>query len=168
MILYQPPNIMKYFGFLFMVVSLLLCSCMSESAIHSNEEAIKIIKDKVQNAADRWASGDAMGYVDMVSTDVTYMDDIASPGLLVGRENFKIYAENLGVNVPHHKPILSAFHWQFYGELIVLTYRYQADFDGQLAQPWRITSVFRFVNNDWFSVHENWSLVKEPEVESNE
>ncbi|MEN8203955.1 MAG: nuclear transport factor 2 family protein [Bacteroidota bacterium] len=150
-----------------MVVSLLLTSCVSEPTVPSNDEAMTVIKDKVQNAAERWASGDVMGYVDMVAEDATYMDDIASPELLVGREKFKAYAESLG-NVPPHKPILSAFHWQFYDEIVVLTYRYQGDFDGQLASAWRITSVFRFANNDWLSVHENWSLVKEPEGESDE
>jgi len=168
MFLHQTQNIMKNFGILSMVLSLMLTCCVSKPTVPSNEEAITVIKDKVQNAAERWASGDGMGYVDMVATDVTYMDDIASPELLVGRDKFKVYAENIGANVPPHKPILSAFHWQFYDEIVVLTYRYQGDFDGQLAPPWRITSVFRFANNDWLSVHENWSLVKEPEAESDE
>jgi hypothetical protein len=104
----------------------------------------------------------------MVGEDVTYLDDIASPDLLIGKEQFKVYLDNLAVNLPPHKPILSDFHWQFYGEIVILTYRYQGDFDGQLASPWKITSVFRYANNDWLSVHENWSLVKEPETDPEE
>jgi ketosteroid isomerase-like protein len=159
---------MKYFGILFMVIALFITSCMNEPALPSEDEAKEVIKEKVETAAQRYAAGDGNGYVEMVAADVTYMDDIASPELLIGKDNFKTYVENIAANVPPHIPILSAFHWQHYGDIMILTYRYQGNFDGQLAPPWKITSVFRYENGDWMSVHENWSLVKEPESDLEE
>lgn len=156
---------MKNASTLFMFIFLLLTSCENKPVLPSEDEAIAVIKEKVEIAAERWASADVTGYLVMVDEDVTYMDDIDSPELLIGKENFKAYSEKLVVNLPPHKPILSDFHWQFYGDIVILTYRYQGDFDGQLAPPWKITSVFRYANEDWLSVHENWSLVKEPETE---
>ncbi len=159
---------MKNSGILFMVVSLLFTSCVTEPALPTEDDAMAVIKEKIENAAERWAKSDGTGYTEMVAPDITYMDDIASPELLVGKDQFKVYLENLASQVPPHKPLLSAFHWQFYGDMMVLTYRYQGDFDGQLAPPWKITSVFRYDNNDWLSVHENWSEVKEPETGTTE
>ena len=146
-----------------MLLPFLFASCVQEPALPSEDDAIAVIKGKIENAANLWATGDASGYADMVAADITYMDDIDSPELLVGKDQFIAYLGKVAVGVPPHKPLLSAFHWQFYGDIMILTYRYQGDFDGQLAQPWRITSVFRYDNKDWLSVHENWSLVKEPE-----
>ena len=32
---------------------------------------------------------------------------------------------------------------------------------GILVNPWKATSVYRYKDGDWLSVHENWSLIKQ-------
>ena len=55
--------------------------------------------------------------------------------------------------------------FQFYEDIVIITYRYNGIFDGVPANPWKVTSVYRYNEGDWLSVHENWSLVKMPEKE---
>ena len=50
---------------------------------------------------------------------------------------------------------------QVYGEVAILTLQYHATVDGQPGPPWKATSVYRMINDDWYAVHAHWSLVKE-------
>ena len=150
----------------FLVLPCLLAACSSGPVLPTEEEAKAVIKEKLSTAAERWANSDPKGYVEMGAPDQTYMDDIAASELLIGSESILAYMENLIGNVPVHKAELSHFHWQFFDDIIVVTYWYTGIFDGEPANPWKVTSVWRYLDDDWLSVHENRTLVKMPKPEA--
>jgi len=43
--------------------------------------------------------------------------------------------------------------------MVVVYYKYQGIFEDMDAEPWKVTSVYRYADGDWLSVHENWSEV---------
>ncbi len=45
--------------------------------------------------------------------------------------------------------------------MVVVSYRYQGTFEGEAGAPWKVTSVYRYADGDWLSVHENWTEVKQ-------
>jgi hypothetical protein len=62
--------------------------------------------------------------------------------------------------VPPHEKELTDFVFNYYDDIVIITYRYTGIFDGEPADPWKVTSVYKYNGEDWFSVHENWTEVK--------
>jgi hypothetical protein len=153
--------------FLFLL-ALFLVSCTSEppameSSLPSEEEAIEVVMEKIEMAAEKWSTGDPMGYVEVAAPDITWSDDLAAPVPISTKEALKVYLEGFRGQIPPHKFELSEFTYQFYEDIIIVTYHYQGTFDEVKAPPWKVTSVYRFENGDWLSVHENWTNVKTEE-----
>lgn len=79
---------------------------------------------------------------------------------IIGSEALKKYLEPFRGQVPTHKFELLDTVFQVYNDIVIVNYRYQGIFDEVPGNPWKVTSVYRYINSDWFSVHENWSEIK--------
>lgn len=129
----------------------------------TQEEAKKAILEKIEMANEKWANGDPMGFVEVAANDITWMDDLAAQFPISGKDSLEAYLENFKGQIPPHEHELSDFAFQFYDDIVIVTYRYTGTFDGVPADPWKVTSVYKYINGDWLSVHENWTLVKKEE-----
>jgi len=61
--------------------------------------------------------------------------------------------------IPLHQHELLDQQFQHYDDMVVVYYKYQGIFEDMDAEPWKVTSVYRYADGDWLSVHENWSEV---------
>ncbi len=113
-------------------------------------------------ANERWASGDPMGFVDCAAEDITWMDDLMAPVPIKGKEALTGYLEGFKEQIPPHKKELLNMEFQNYGDIVIVTYHYQGYFDEVAGDPWKVTSVYRYADGDWLSVHENWTEVEKP------
>lgn len=150
-------------SFLFILfLSLSLFSCTSEPELPTAEEAKAAVWEKIQYANDKWEAGDPTGFMDIVAEDVIWVDDLGAMIPINGKEALVKYIEPyIGQIPPHTKELLNPM-FQFFGEIVIVNYRYLGTFDGVAGTPWKITSVFRYADGDWLSVHENWSEVEPP------
>ena len=113
-------------------------------------------------ALDQWASGNPLGYVDIDADDVTYFDDIGAHSRIDGLDTLRTYLAGLIGKIPPHKYELVDPRVQVYGDVAILTLRYQpSDTDGKPLTAWKATSVYRRSATDWRIVHAHWSTVKE-------
>ena len=145
-------NILYIFSLLFLV------SCANQPDLPDTGEAETAILEKIEMANDRWASGDPMGFVDCAAEDITLIDDLNAPKPVTGKEALDAYLENFKGMIPPHQHELLAPLFQHYADMVVVTYWYQGIFD-EPAEPWKVTSVYRYADDEWLSVHENWSQV---------
>ena len=118
------------------------------------------VMQKITNAAERWASQDPMGYVDNAAEDIVWMDDLGAQKPVIGKEALQEYLATFKGQVPAHEFNVYDFNFQFYGDIILVVYRYQGTLNGEELDPWKISSVYRHINGNWLSVHENWTEVK--------
>jgi len=113
-------------------------------------------------ALDQWAAGNPLGYVDIDADDVTYFDDIGAHSRIDGLDTLRTYLAGLIGKIPPHKYELVDPRVQVYGDVAILTLRYQpSDTDGNPLTAWKATSVYRRSATDWRIVHAHWSTVKE-------
>jgi hypothetical protein len=136
------------------------CPKNEEVTLPTREEAIASIKEKIETAAEKWASGNPTGYADYAANDITWVDDLGAMFPISGKDSLKAYLESFTGQIPAHKHELSDMVFQFYEDMVIITYRYTGTFEGVPGDPWKVSSVFKYIENDWFSVHENWSEVK--------
>jgi hypothetical protein len=146
---------------LVLVFSLFLISCKNEPKPPTADEAKAAIWEKIKLANDKWASGDPMGFMDCAAQDVTWIDDLGAQNRVSGYDSLKVYLEAFKGKIPPHEHELLDPFFQNYGDIVIVTYRYQGKFEGEPSAPWKVTSVFRYKDGDWLSVHENWSEVKQ-------
>lgn len=129
----------------------------------AHDDAEQAVLAQERRALDRWAQGDALGYVDVHAADVTYFDDIGAHARLDGRDATRDYLASLEGKIKPHRYELLDPKVQVYGDTAILTLRYQADpIDGTSLPPWKATSVYRLSDGEWRIVHAHWSVVKEP------
>lgn len=146
--------------FVSLIVSCTNCPKNEEVALPTQEEAKAVIKAKIEQAAEKWASGNPTGYAEYAANDITWVDDLGAMFPVSGKDSLKAYLENFTGQIPAHDHVLSDMAFQFYGDMAIVTYRYTGTFEGIQADPWKVSAVFKYSENDWFSVHENWSEVK--------
>ena len=137
-------------------------SCTNEPELPTADEAKAEIMEKVKAANDKWSSGDPMGFLEVAAQDVTWIDDLAAQNRVSSYEALAEYLKAFKGQIPPHKYELIDPVFQLYDDIVILTYRYQGTFEGEPLSPWKITSVYRFADGEWLSVHENWSLIKPP------
>ncbi|MEJ2544216.1 MAG: nuclear transport factor 2 family protein [Calditrichaceae bacterium] len=126
----------------------------------NGDKAKASIMEKINMAAEKWSKGDPLGYVECAADDITWMDDLDAQLPVIGKVALKSYLEGFKGKVPPHEKELSDFVFNFYDDIVIITYRYTGTFDGVPADPWKVTSVYRYINGEWLSVHENWTEVK--------
>lgn len=125
------------------------------------DEAKRVVMDKIKKAAERWSKGDTMGYVECAAEDIVWVDELGAQKPVIGIEKLRTYLSGFKGKVPAHEFKLSGHYFQVYDNMVVVSYRYQGILDGQPLPPWKVSSVYRYINGDWVSVHENWTKVKE-------
>jgi nuclear transport factor 2 (NTF2) superfamily protein len=153
------PSARKFFQsaiFIF-IIPLFLISCTSVPELPTNDEAKTAVWEKIKAANDRWASGDPMGFLASAAQDITWFDDIAAQKGVSGFTALNEYMETLKGAIPEHKNELVDPVFQFYNDMVIVCYHYHTYLDGELVAIWRATSVYRYAEGDWLSVHENWS-----------
>lgn len=152
---------MKYF---ILLVSFLLIftSCEMEKSTLTQEDVEQTILAKERKALDLWSAGNPSGFSVNYSENATYFDDIAAHTRLDGLEEIQKHLTSLEGKIPVHNYEIVDPKVQVFGDVAILTLRYHATMpDGQAGPPWKATSVYNLVNDDWQVVHAHWSLVKE-------
>jgi hypothetical protein len=150
-----------YNAVLILIVPMLLVTCKNEQVLPTPDEAEKAIWGKIVAANDKWASGDPMGFTECAAPDIIWSDDLGAQNRVTGYEALKTYLEAFKGQIPPHQHSLIDPAFQFYDDIVIVSYRYQGTFEGEAAAPWKVTSVYRYANGDWLSVHENWTEVKQ-------
>lgn len=143
-------------------IPLLLSACASEPAgeVTAPPNAAQDIIALERAGLDQWAAGNPVGYAHSAVDDVTYFDDIGAMSRIEGREAWLEYLAALPIP-PHRYEIMDPVV-QIYGDTGILTLQYQAFGDGDEPwPPWKATSVYRYVDDEWRQVHAHWSLIKE-------
>jgi len=136
-----------------------LLGCERRSAGHGNAEEAILAQER--RALDQWAEGNPLGYLDIDADDVTYFDDIGAHSRLDGIEAMRTYLTSLKGKVPPHRYEVVNPNVQVYGDVGILTLRYNASAtDGKPLAQWKATSVYRRIEGEWRIVHAHWSLVK--------
>ncbi len=136
-------------------------SFTNEPKLPTSDEAKAAVMEKITMASEKWSKGDPTGYVECAAKDIVWVDELGATNPVSGYEALKKYLESFKEQIPAHKFELLDPLFQVYNDIVIVTYRYQGIFEGEPANPWRITSVYRYVNDDWFSVHENWREEKQ-------
>jgi ketosteroid isomerase-like protein len=115
-----------------------------------------------RSALDRWAQGNAFGYVEIDADDVTYFDDIGAHTRVEGIAGMRAYATSLEGKIPPHRYEVVDPKVQLYGDVGILTLRYHAfAVDGKPLARWKATSVNRHLAGGWRIAHAHWSTVKD-------
>ncbi len=150
-----------YNSVLILFVLLLLVTCKNKQVLPTRDEAEKAIWDMIVAANDKWAAGDPMGFMESAAPDIIWSDDLGAQNRITGYENLKAYLETFKGQIPPHQHELIDPMFQFFDDIVIVSYRYQGIFEGETAPPWKVTSVYRYADGDWLSVHENWTVVKQ-------
>lgn len=115
-----------------------------------------------RRALDRWSQADPTGYITGYASDVTYFDDIGAHHRIDGIAALRGYFTSLDGKVPPHRYEIVNPKVQMYGDIGVLTMRYEPFApDGKPLQHWKATTVYRRDGGEWRVVHAHWSMVKE-------
>lgn len=133
-----------------------------QNLLPSVEEAKTSVLKKISMAAEKWSKGNTMGYVECASDDIVWIDELGAQKPVIGIENLKAYLKGFMGQIPAHDFKLTGHLFQVFEDMVIVSYRYQAIFDGESADPWKVSSVYRYEAGDWRSVHENWTEVKKP------
>lgn len=146
----------------FLIFHFFFVSCTNEPELPTADEAKAAVMKKITMAAEKWSKGEPMGYVECAAKDIVWLDDLGALKPISGSQALKKYLESFRGQVPSHKFELLDPLFQVYNGIVIVTYRYQGIFDGEESvNPYQITSVYRYENGDWLSVHENWGEVKQ-------
>jgi hypothetical protein len=144
-----------------LIIPFVIISCTNEPKMPTADEAKAAVMKKLTMAAEKWSTGEPMGYVESAADDIVWADELGAVKPIIGSENLKKYLESFRGQIPAHEFKLVDPIFQVYNDIVIVTYRYQGIFDGVPANPWQITSVYRYINGDWLSVLENWREVKQ-------
>ena len=143
----------------FLVIS---TSCGLNQNTPAGENAEQTILAMERQGLDHWAQGDPLGMSENFADDITYFDDIGAQTRLDGLEEMQNYLASLDGKIPPHSYELVDPKVQIYGEIAILTLRYQStSLEGKPDPPWKATSVYRLTDGEWHTVHAHWSVMKE-------
>jgi ketosteroid isomerase-like protein len=130
--------------------------------MQSHENAEQTIIDKETASLENWAKGDPLGFLDGFADDATYFDDIAAHTRLDGKTEIQAHLASLEGKISPHEFEIVDPKVQVYGDIAILTLQYHSTVNDTIkGQPWKATSVYHFIDDDWKVVHAHWSLVKE-------
>lgn len=150
---------LKYIKYL-IIGLILLTGCLNSNSNH--DEITQMIISEERKALDEWAKGNPNEYPKHFAPDATYFDDIAAQNRIEGIDEITAYFKSLEGKVPVHSYELINPKVQIYGDIAILTLRYNStDENNEPDSPWKATSVYRLINGNWKIIHSNWSLIKE-------
>lgn len=150
-----------YSVILILILPMLLITCKNEPVLPTQDEAKAAVWEKIQMANDKWAAGDPMGFIECAAKDIIWSDDLGAQNRVIGYDALNTYLEGFKGQIPPHQHELIEPVFQFYDDIVIVSYRYRGTFEGEPASPWKVTSVYRYADGDWLSVHENWTEVNE-------
>lgn len=142
------------------IIQILLVSCTNKPVLPTSEEAKASVLEKITFAGEKWSNGDTMGYFECAAQDIVWIDDLGPSKTILGSKALKEYLETYKGQIPAHKFKLLDPLFQVYKDIVIVSYQYQSIFEGEPQTPWKVTSVYKYDNGDWLSVHENWTVVK--------
>lgn len=145
---------------LILVIPLLLLTCKNEQTLPTRDEAQAAIWEKITAANNRWATGDPLGFMECAAPDIIWSDDLGAQNRVIGYDSLNTYLEGFKGQIPPHQHVLIEPVFQFYDDIVIVSYRYQGTLDGETLPQWKVTSVYRYADGQWLSVHENWTEVK--------
>jgi ketosteroid isomerase-like protein len=118
-------------------------------------------------ALDRWGKGDPSGYLEIMSTEITYFDPVQEKRIdgldamramlvpLVGRIKVDRY-DMIDPQVQQHGDVaLLTFN--------LVSYRTQPDGSEVAISRWNATEIYARVAGRWAIVHSHWSYIR-PEI----
>jgi ketosteroid isomerase-like protein len=118
-------------------------------------------------ALDRWGKGDPSGYLEIMSTEITYFDPVQEKRIdgldamravlapLVGRIKVDRY-DMIDPQVQQHGDVaLLTFN--------LVSYRTPPDGSEVAISRWNATEIYARVAGRWAIVHSHWSYIK-PEI----
>lgn len=142
------------------LIGLLTAAC--QAAPPGQKDAEQAIVAQERGALEQWAKGNPLGYLDIVADDLTFFDDIGAHSRVNGIGAMRTYLTSLKGKIPPHRYEMVDPKVQLYGNIGILTLRYEAyGADSQPLPPWKATSVYRRADDQWRIVHAHWSLVKD-------
>lgn len=144
-----------------LILALFMVACTSAPELPTEDEAKAAIMEKIEKQNDRWSQGDPMGFLESAAQDITWMDDLMAPTPVVGYDALEEYLAMFKGQIPPHEKKLFNFLFQYYDDMVIVTYHYQGFLDGDTLPSWKVSSVFRYADADWLSVHENWTEVEQ-------
>ena len=117
-------------------------------------------------ALDRWGKGDPQGFLEIMSTDVTYFDPYQEQrvdGLDAMRKLLVPFTGK--IKVDRYEMVQPRV--QRDGNLAVLTfnlvnYTKQPDGSESVLNRWNSTETYQRIEGAWRIVHSHWSLTKVP------
>jgi ketosteroid isomerase-like protein len=135
---------------------------MDPGATQSIEQTIL---SKEQAAMERWRHGDPLGWAEISSDEVTYID----PGLtepVRGLGAYRDYLEQFAGKISYDRSEFIDPRVAVYGELAVLTYNYISTVLGEEGEvvsqtPWNSTEVYASLAGAWKIIHTHWSFIDE-------
>jgi ketosteroid isomerase-like protein len=126
----------------------------------SDDQAAILARER--HALDQWSQGRPLQYFDRWADEVTYFDDIGAHRRIDGMVAMRNYAASLEGKVPPHRYELVDPKVQVYGDVGIVTLRYEPyGPDGQPLTQWKASLVYRRANGEWRVVHAHWSMAKE-------
>ena len=121
-------------------------------------------------AMERWRNGDPMGFVEISSKDICYVD----PGLtkpIIGLEAYTEHMKQVEGKVHYQKSEFTDPRVEMVGEAALLTYNYRSTVlspEGVVTSqtPWNCTEVYFRQDGEWRIVHNHWSFIRHraPEI----
>lgn len=122
-----------------------------------------------KSAMERWRSGDPMGFVEISTEDVLYVD----PGLtkpVLNLEEYRSLMEQIIGKVNYQISEFIQPKVTVAGDAALLTYNYRSTAtnpDGTVKSQnrWNTTEVYFRRNGQWKIVHTHWSFVKHRQPE---
>lgn len=153
-------NTLKITKILILGILGVFVSCTYSETNH--EEIKQTIMSLEHQALNEWSKGNPAGFPKNFADDATYFDDIGAHNRLAGMEEITAYFQSLEGKITPHKYETVNPKVQFYGDIVILTFRYNSRNDNnEPGPPWKATSIYRLNDNNWQVVHANWSLIKE-------
>jgi ketosteroid isomerase-like protein len=117
-----------------------------------------------KGAMERWRNGDPLGFVEISSKDICYVD----PGLtkpILGLEAYTEYMKQVAGKIFYQKSEFIDPRVAVFGDAALLTYNYRSSVltpEGTISSqtPWNCTEVFTRLEGEWRIVHNHWSFIK--------
>ena len=127
------------------------------------QAVVETILCREKAAMERWRHGDPMGWAEISTDEVTYVDpDLTEP--IRGLEAYRRFLGTLVGMVRYEGSEFIDPRVALYGDVAVLAYNYVStvrDAAGEIARrtPWNSTEVYALVGEDWKIIHTHWSYI---------
>ena len=119
----------------------------------AKEEVLRIERA----ALERWGRGDPDGFLEVTANDVTYFDPFLDR-CIVGFEALASYYDNVRGKIWLDKFDIVDPRVQVFGDVAVLSYRFDSWTSDGSSHHWNATEVYRREPRGWVICHTHWAL----------